>query len=90
MIKVDGSLCRSGNTGVVSTVCHNHNGLYIGSSVVVFLRAIDSAYLEAMACREARALAVDLLRDDIIIPCDCKQVVQDIKTDSEGRHSPTI
>ena len=50
----------------------------------------DAATLEAIACREGLALAQDLLLNDFVIASDSKQVVNDIKTASNGSYEAII
>lgn len=72
------------------TVGKDHTGLFLGSSAMVFNDITDPPMLEALACREDLALALDLSLDQIIIACDYKTVVEEIKTGTEGRYSAII
>ena len=58
--------------------------LYI---VVVFDGVTHPGCLEALACREAMALAVDLLVGEVMIARDCLEVVQGLQTRNLGRFS---
>lgn len=51
---------------------------------------IEPATLEAFACREALALAKDLSLTNIVIASYCKEVIQDIKSSSGGKHASII
>ena len=57
---------------------------------MVFRDIAKPAALEALACREALALALDLSLHRIVIACDCKGVVAEIKNGLEGRHGAII
>ena len=57
---------------------------------MVFNAIAEPATLEALAFREALALVLDLSLDRIIIACDCKAVVTDIKKGTKGRYSAII
>jgi hypothetical protein len=57
---VDGVKSRSLSTGSAAVVLRNGDGIYLGSSVMVFSGVADPPTLEALACREALALATDL------------------------------
>ena len=46
--------------------------------------------LEALACREALALAQDIHVRRVIIACDCLPVVQDIRSGSRGVYGAVI
>ena len=50
----------------------------------------DPATLEAIACREAIALAEDLHIQQMVVASDCKQVVEDIMNGSNGLHRAII
>ena len=49
----------------------------------------DPATLEALACREALALAADLGLARIIVASDCQGVVKDIKNRTGGAYAST-
>lgn len=78
-IHVDGGLSRDGRTGASATVCRDHTGLFLGSSAMVFRNLTDPATLEALACREALAFALDLSLDQVVIACDNKTLHVTIK-----------
>lgn len=46
---------------------------------MVFSGIVDPATLEALTCHEALSLTLDLALDRLIIACDCKTVVSDIR-----------
>ena len=76
---------RQGRGGSAAAVCRDSSGNYLGSSALVVEGVDDPASLEAMACREAMALAEDLLLNNVVIASDCKQVVSDITKGSRGQ-----
>jgi hypothetical protein len=47
----------------------------------------DPAILEAIACREALALAEDLAERGIYIASDCKSVLHDLRQGTIGKYS---
>ena len=51
---------------------------------------LDPATLEAIACREAMALAEDLLVQNFVISSDCKQVVEDIRKGNQGPYGSIV
>lgn len=89
-IQVNGGLSRNDRRGAAAMVCRDHTRLYLGSSAVVLSNIIDPPTLEALACREALALALDLSLDQVVIACDCKTVVEEIGSISEGRYGAII
>nr|XP_020198524.1 uncharacterized protein LOC109784346 [Aegilops tauschii subsp. strangulata] len=89
-IQVDGGQARNGRSGAAAALCRDHHGLYLGSSAMSFSDISDPATLEALACREALNLALDLSLEHIIIACDNKTVVADINNGTEGPYSAII
>lgn len=69
--------------GSATTVCRDASGNCLGSSSLVIHGVRDVAALEAIACREAFALADDLLHD-FVVATDSKQVATDIQKGSKG------
>lgn len=57
---------------------------------MVFEGITDATILEALACREALSLALDLMENRIVVACDSKTVVSDIGKGIEGRHSSIV
>lgn len=62
----------------------------MGSSSLVIGGLCDPATLEAIACREAIALAEDLNVQRFVVASDCKQVIGDIARDSQGPYGVII
>jgi hypothetical protein len=59
--------------------------------MIVYTCITDSAVLEALACREALALAVDLVWDShFMVASDCKQVVADIVEGTLGKYGAVV
>jgi len=86
-IRVDGGISRNGEVGAVAAVCRDHTGNFRGSSTVVYPGITDPACLEMMACREAQALAQDLMFSKIVISGDSKNTISDIGEEAGGLHS---
>ena len=78
-IRVDGAVNRANDEGSFSAVCRDGDGTFLGSSVIRCAGITVPATLEALACREALALAQDLSLSHVIVASDSKVVVQDIK-----------
>ena len=78
-LNVDGAVAKSSNTGAVGVVCRNEVGHFIGASAVVFKGITEPSILEAYACREALALAEDLVVNKVRIASDCLRVINDLK-----------
>jgi ribonuclease HI len=75
-MNVDAAVAKTANKGVVGAVCRSYDGGYLGASVIVFEGITNPAFLEALACREALALAADLNLGDITVASDCLEVVK--------------
>jgi ribonuclease HI len=89
-INIDASLSKTSAKGVTAAFCCNSNGVYLAASAVVFNGITDSTVLEALACREALALADDLVLNQFQVASDCKQVVTDVKEGSLGKYGVVI
>ena len=63
---------------------------FLGSSAMVVEGITDAIVLEALACREAQALALDLMENRIVVASDSKMMVSDIEKGTEGRHSSIV
>jgi hypothetical protein len=87
-INCDAAVSRSGDRGVATAICID--GLYLGASAIVIVGIYDPPSLEALACREALALAEDLALQHIQVASDCKTVVEDISEGTMGNYSMII
>ena len=79
-INVDRAVGRHGNRGVAATICLDHLGNYMGSSSMSYLGINGVPTLEALACREALALAKDLDISRVLVSSNCAIVINDIET----------
>lgn len=59
----------------------------MGASTIRCLGVTDPATLEALAYREALALAIDLSLSHVIIASDCQGVVRDINQGTGGLYA---
>lgn len=90
-IHVDAGVSEMHNRrGSSAAVVRDSQGNFLGSSSLVVRGQLDPATLEAIACLEGTALALELGLDRFIIACDSKQVVADIHTASKGEYSAII
>uniref|UniRef100_A0A453SLV5 RNase H type-1 domain-containing protein n=1 Tax=Aegilops tauschii subsp. strangulata TaxID=200361 RepID=A0A453SLV5_AEGTS len=88
-IHVDAGV-RARKGGSAAAVCRDGQGNYLGSSALVVAGLEDPAILEAVACREALALAADLNLHNFVIASDSKQTVADISCGGKGRNGSII
>ncbi|KAI5009829.1 hypothetical protein ZWY2020_011966 [Hordeum vulgare] len=89
-INADAAMSRNQRSGTVATVCRSHEGLFLGASIIVFGGTHDPPTLEALAVREALALAKDLNLQEIHVASDCKVVVDDIKQQNRATYGAII
>ena len=88
-IHVDaGVVTRKGGSAVA--VCRDDGGNYMGSSALMVEGVVDPATLEAIACREALALAQDLGIQNFVVSSDCLQVVSDMNKNAHGTYGTII
>jgi ribonuclease HI len=89
-INVDADVFKTEGQGVAAAFSRDNNGEYMGTSAVVFSGISDPVVLEALAAREALALAEDLSLSQVYIVSDCKNVISDIKDGSLGKYGSII
>ena len=70
-------MAKAGAGATVAAVCHSETGTFLGASSLEVEGITDPAVLEAIACREALALAQDLQLQRIAVASDCLLVVND-------------
>jgi ribonuclease HI len=89
-INVDAALRKSSPGGAVGAMCRNAEGSFIGASSLTINGITDPEVLEALACREALALAQDLVVDRVTVSSDCLSVVNNLKNKYAGNYSLII
>ena len=87
---VDATVGRGGMFGAVGAISRDHLVVFLSASTIFFTKIDDSTTLEALAAREALALAEDLNLQHIHITSDCKAVVDDIKKGGAATYGPII
>uniref|UniRef100_A0A0E0LYL2 RNase H type-1 domain-containing protein n=1 Tax=Oryza punctata TaxID=4537 RepID=A0A0E0LYL2_ORYPU len=58
-INVDAAVSRSGNKGAVGAICRDTSGKFVGTTAMVWEGLSDPTTLEALACNEVVAIAMD-------------------------------
>ena len=66
--------------GVAAAICRDHLGNYLGSLSVTYLGINNMPTQEALACREALALAKDLDISQVLVSFDCAMAINDIES----------
>jgi ribonuclease HI len=86
-INVDAATSKTGLEGAMAAVCRDDTGLFLGASSLTISGGFSPATLEAMACREALALAQDLGLTSICVASDCLNVVMNLQKPYAGEYS---
>jgi ribonuclease HI len=86
-LNVDAAMAKTRPGGAVGVVCRDETGLFLGASTLTIPGIIDPAVMEALACREALALAQDLHLQRVTIATDCLAVLNDMQRPFAGRYS---
>ena len=74
----DAAISRHG-FGSIGVIARDQGGTFLGASALVFRFISNPPTLEALAIREALALANDLCTQHVQVASDCKVVVDDIQ-----------
>jgi hypothetical protein len=89
-INVDAATSKTGGGGVVAAVCRSGTGEYMGVSALTISDIGSFAALEALACREALALAQDLNVRSVCIATNCLEVANNIERPYFGEYGMVI
>ncbi|XP_073355561.1 uncharacterized protein [Aegilops tauschii subsp. strangulata] len=89
-INVDAALLRNRSVGTVAAVCRGRDEVFMGASTVTFIGTNEPTALEALAMREALALADDLYERRILVASDCKVVIDNIKVNNAASYRAII
>ena len=89
MMNVDAAVSRQG-FGSIGVICRDQSGRFIGASTCGFRNIVDPPTLEALAIREALALADDLYLRQIEVASDCKVVVEDLQKDNLASYGAIV
>jgi hypothetical protein len=81
---------KTGGGGVVAAVCRSGTGEYMGVSALTISDIGSFAALEALACREALALAQDLNVRSVCIATNCLEVANNIERPYFGEYGMVI
>jgi ribonuclease HI len=89
-LNVDAAMAKSRPGGAVGVVCRDESGSFLGASTLTVQGISDPAIMEAIACREALALAQDLHLRRVTVASDCLVVVNDISRHCAGSYSVVL
>ena len=77
-INVDAALSENAKLAALSAVARDASGVFVGASALVLRGADDPEMLEAAACREGLALAMDICARHVKLAGDCANVIRSI------------
>jgi ribonuclease HI len=83
-INVDAAVGKNTRRGSVAAVARSELGVFMGASAIVFPGCTTAETLEAMACREAIALAKDIHARRVKVATDCQNVVRSLDEGTMG------
>jgi hypothetical protein len=86
-MNVDAAVSKTSNGGALGVVCRREDGSFLGASALTIQGIVDPTILEAMACREALALAENLYLQKVVVASDCLTVIGDMEKPFEGSYS---
>jgi hypothetical protein len=83
-INVDAAVSENNGRGSAAAVARDEAGRFRGASAIIFSGRMTAETLEALACREAVALARDINVRRVRVASDCSNVVDSIQNGSLG------
>jgi ribonuclease HI len=86
-INVDAATTKVAKGGAIAAICRSETGLFMGASALTVQEDLSLAALEALACREALALAQDMHISHICVASDCLDVVNNLTMPYSGEYS---
>ena len=75
---------------MAAAICRDHEGTFQGASAIVIKGICDPQTLQALAVREALALADVLNLPRIHVASDCKVVLDDLKQGNKARYGAVL
>jgi ribonuclease HI len=89
-VNIDAAVGKTSGHGSVAAVAQSKDRVFRGASTVVFAGKTEPETLEALAYREALALARDINNRRIMIASDCSTVIRSIKEGSRGVYAHIV
>jgi ribonuclease HI len=83
-INVDAAMGKNTRRGSVAAVARDDSGKFVGASAVVLSGQVAAETVEALACREAIALARDINARRVRVASDCSNVIASIEEGTRG------
>jgi ribonuclease HI len=89
-INVDAAVGKNSGRGTVAAIARTENGGFMGASTLVLPGKSSAEILEALACREACALAKDIHVRRIMVATDCMNVVTSLAEGTLGSYAHIV
>lgn len=89
-IHVDVAVHRDDYKGAMATICRDHEGNFVGASVMMLHGMLDPEVLECLAVREAFALDGDLQIHKVHVVTYCIAMVNHLQSNYRGASSTII
>jgi ribonuclease HI len=86
-INVDAATAKVAKGGAIAAIWRSETGLFMGASALTVKEDLSPAAFEALACREALALAQDLHLSHICVSSDCLDVINNMTRPYSGEYS---
>jgi ribonuclease HI len=83
-INVHAAMGKNTRRGSVAAVARDDSGKFVGASAVVLSGQVAAETVEALACREAIALARDINARRVRVASDCSNVIASIEEGTRG------
>jgi ribonuclease HI len=83
-VNVDATLSKNTGSCLAAAIARDGEGRFLGASTLALDGSFDLETVEAMACREALALAADLMLQKLRSATDCASVVKSIAGEGMG------
>ena len=85
-INADAAIAKTGEGGSLAVVCRSEDGVFLGASAITMHGSYTPPAMEALACREALALAQDLNIQNICVATDCLEVINNLEKPYFGHY----
>jgi ribonuclease HI len=87
-VNVDAAMAKTGPGGAVGAVCRDGAGVFMGASTLTVDGITNPTVLDALACREALALALDI--NASCLTTDCLAIVNDLSRQFAGSYNMVL
>lgn len=89
-VDADATTSKTSTGGAITAMCRSNSGAFLGASTLTVNGGLSPAALEALACREALALAHDLSINRLCIASDCLEVINNLSRPYSGDYSMVV